>query len=271
VVFFDLDNFKEFNDRLGHQEGDCVLQLVGRCAKELLREQDYAFRLGGDEFGLILLETDLQGGGVAAERFRKSYKERWKKEMEHLDKTIRPVTMSLGITQYRIRDDMDSFMKRADSAMYEAKKTGGDRTFKVDPQLGELEECDDRVISKGISKDLRFKSHKRGNFPHRDAFKTIIETRKDYRKKVGLEGQYIHQKTGNTGSIKIEDISLGGIGFKTDTPHAILVNDILVIRFKADDHKTQETSLTVKVRHIRSRRIGAKFIDLEEKQASTLP
>jgi diguanylate cyclase (GGDEF)-like protein len=71
LAVFDLDNFKAFNDTYGHQEGDAILCLVAECIRAVFRSTDYTFRLGGDEFGVLLVETELSNAGQVMERFKR--------------------------------------------------------------------------------------------------------------------------------------------------------------------------------------------------------
>ena len=125
LVCLDLDNFKPFNDNFGHQVGDSILSLVADCSIKMLRQQDTAFRIGGDEFCLLLVETDLESAMVVADRFRYSFNEQWPIAMSFLEKQMPPVFMSLGVAQLQPEEKPDSFLMRADLAMYEAKKAGG--------------------------------------------------------------------------------------------------------------------------------------------------
>ena len=120
IVMFDIDHFKKVNDTFGHAVGDYVLQTLAKIVKENLREMDYLVRWGGEEFILITPETDIERAGVLAERIRKvteSYK------FDHGG----TITVSFGVTEYKPDDTEDTFIKRADDAMYEAKKKGRNR------------------------------------------------------------------------------------------------------------------------------------------------
>jgi len=128
LVLFDLDNLKLYNDTFGHHEGDGALQLTARCAREAIRESDYAFRQGGDEFALLLVETDLQGGMRVAERFRNAFNEQWQLNQSFNSSSIRPVSLSLGVAEYRLDENVETLLIRADMAMYEAKRSGGNRS-----------------------------------------------------------------------------------------------------------------------------------------------
>ncbi len=127
IICFDLDDFKYFNDTFGHQEGDRLLCLTSECTRDALRVHDYAFRHGGDEFILLLVETDLASGIQAAERFRESFNKQWNQPSSKLPQTPQPVTLSLGVAQLLPEEDVDSLITRADFAMYDAKRAGGDR------------------------------------------------------------------------------------------------------------------------------------------------
>ncbi|MEJ2589237.1 MAG: sensor domain-containing diguanylate cyclase [Deltaproteobacteria bacterium] len=132
LIMFDLDHFKESNDQLGHLEGDNILRLVANNAKNTLRKTDVAFRFGGDEFIILLPETDLASAATVSEKFRKTFNAkccyRVALETEAADE---PVTLSLGVAQADPREEIESFIKRADLAMYEAKAAGGNKTVQA--------------------------------------------------------------------------------------------------------------------------------------------
>lgn len=144
LVYIDLDNFKPFNDNFGHTRGDKILRLVGDCARQLLRTQDDAFRLGGDEFALVLVETDLASGTLVAERFRQAFNQQWFKAVSATGKAMGPISISIGLAQYNFKDESgdpgenaDNLVMRADMAMYEAKRAGGDKVIKAGPYIGD--------------------------------------------------------------------------------------------------------------------------------------
>jgi diguanylate cyclase (GGDEF)-like protein/PAS domain S-box-containing protein len=136
LAFFDLDNFKPFNDTYGHQEGDNILRLVSKSMKGMLRSTDYAFRVGGDEFAFLMVETDLENGAPVLERFRTNFNEQWPSRMSHLGSKLKPVTMSIGVAQLTNKEKSDKFQLRADLAMYEAKAAGGNRTVRASEEIG---------------------------------------------------------------------------------------------------------------------------------------
>lgn len=120
-MLLDLDNCKHFNDTYGHVEGDRVLWRLGQVVKRCLRETDFAFRYGGEEFTILLHMTTSADGAVTAERIRTEFKR----------KTFSPVpgqdihkTVSIGLAQYKPQEDMKAFVHRVDQLMYQGEKTG---------------------------------------------------------------------------------------------------------------------------------------------------
>ncbi len=121
LLIFDLDHFKAINDTYGHQIGDKVLEECARVVDSTLRETDIFGRLGGEEFGVVLLQTDLDGARLLAERLRSAI-ETMRVDCE--GGTIR-VTVSIGGTQWDRNDrKVEVIMNRADNALYEAKRRG---------------------------------------------------------------------------------------------------------------------------------------------------
>ena len=133
LICFDLDRFKDCNDRFGHLEGDNVLRLVGETLRAVTRKSDPSFRYGGDEFFVLLPETDLEQARQTAEKIRKAFNERWPYEgTENTSRGYR-VTLSMGVAQLRKENDAETLIKRADLAMYNAKAQGGDRVVADGP------------------------------------------------------------------------------------------------------------------------------------------
>jgi diguanylate cyclase (GGDEF)-like protein len=121
VIMCDLDNFKQINDTLGHGAGDVVLREFGERVRHNLRASDLAGRIGGEEFLLVLPETDLDGALLLAERVRAAAAD---VPFDLPGGPIR-VTCSLGVAQRRSVDrDGGALMARADGALYEAKRHG---------------------------------------------------------------------------------------------------------------------------------------------------
>ncbi|MEW6570428.1 MAG: sensor domain-containing diguanylate cyclase [Nitrospirota bacterium] len=120
IIIFDIDHFKEINDIYGHNVGDNVLKTIADIVRENIRKIDYFVRWGGDEFMIISSETDLKEAYLLADRMREIIK-------SHMFEDVEKVAVSLGVTEFKENDTEDSLIKRADDAMYEAKKKGGDR------------------------------------------------------------------------------------------------------------------------------------------------
>lgn len=133
LVMVDIDRFKAINDRWGHATGDRVIQAVAGAMVEITREQDVVGRLGGEEFLLILTETDGQGALASAERLRESIQ-----NMEAVtsddNQTVR-FTISAGVTAYYPGDvTFAGMLGRADKALYAAKHAGRNQVVAVWPE-----------------------------------------------------------------------------------------------------------------------------------------
>lgn len=120
IIFLDVDYFKHINDQYGHECGDVALTSVAKWIKECLRSSDAVFRFGGEEFVIILSETDLVGAELVAERIRNNIANH---TLSHNMQAIN-ITASLGVSELRGKDTVDALVKRADGAMYKAKKNG---------------------------------------------------------------------------------------------------------------------------------------------------
>ena len=117
----DIDNFKDYNDTYGHLEGDKVLVRFSQIIKSCLRANDSAYRYGGEEFTVLLPETGGERAKTVAQRIRKTL------EVEQF--TPRPdeevqITISIGVTQYFPKEELSTFIQRADKAMYLSKQNG---------------------------------------------------------------------------------------------------------------------------------------------------
>jgi len=124
LLILDIDHFKDYNDSFGHLEGDKVLIRIGLVIKPLLRKMDSAYRYGGEEFTVILPETDGTEAQTVAQRIRKAVKaEKFLPEGSTKPETI---TISLGVTQYIPKEDISEFIQRADKALYGSKEDGRD-------------------------------------------------------------------------------------------------------------------------------------------------
>lgn len=124
VMMIDIDYFKKINDTHGHAIGDAVLQGVVKSALESLRQSDFLGRLGGEEFAVILPETNLEAATDAAERLRAHMAER----PIIAEREAIPCTVSVGVAQLTAKDGgIDALLGRADEALYRAKHNGRNR------------------------------------------------------------------------------------------------------------------------------------------------
>lgn len=120
IVLLDIDHFKAVNDDHGHAMGDLVLERLGRLINRRLNRQDVGVRWGGEEFLLILIETDAERARQAAESFRSLIA-----ETGFHDEIA--ITVSFGVAQWRPGESLEALFKRADVALYEAKDQGRNR------------------------------------------------------------------------------------------------------------------------------------------------
>jgi diguanylate cyclase (GGDEF)-like protein len=124
LLYVDLDNFKSLNDTHGHQTGDAVLRLTADALRRAVREVDVVGRLGGDEFAVLMPETD---GALAA-----AVAHRLGDDVRHAFDGTPAVTASIGIVSFaETAATAQEILRRADQAMYEAKRAGKDRIVQV--------------------------------------------------------------------------------------------------------------------------------------------
>ena len=125
TVMIDVDHFKTVNDTYGHDVGDSVLRTLAEACVDRLRNVDIVGRMGGEEFALILPETDPQGAKLTVERLREYLGEL----AVPIDSGTLKVTVSAGVTTvHDPRDSIEAALKRADEALYEAKGSGRNKT-----------------------------------------------------------------------------------------------------------------------------------------------
>ncbi len=118
IILIDIDDFKQINDNYGHRAGDNVLIEFARLISSHLRESDFFYRIGGEEFIVLLPHTDLQNGHTLAEKLRKVIEE----ELTIIKN--KTVTISLGLTQVNENDNEDTLYKRVDKFLYDSKTSG---------------------------------------------------------------------------------------------------------------------------------------------------
>jgi len=124
LLVMDIDHFKKINDTYGHDVGDVVLKTFAGVLRGIVRQSDICARFGGEEFVVLLPNTDLEGAKVLAERIRTAVA---KNPVEHGSIVI-VFTVSVGISQYRkSMQNIDELIKEADIALYRAKEGGRNR------------------------------------------------------------------------------------------------------------------------------------------------
>ena len=129
LVMFDIDHFKNINDTFGHPCGDFVLRQIANSALQTFRKTDTVFRFGGEEFVVILTETDIKQAIIPLERFRKTVETLG---LTYQDKEVE-VTVSIGACQFS--PDMktkEEFLEKVDETLYKAKNSGRNRTILCD-------------------------------------------------------------------------------------------------------------------------------------------
>jgi diguanylate cyclase (GGDEF)-like protein len=120
----DIDHFKLVNDQHGHDVGDSVLTEVSNQLTAAFRSSDYVSRWGGEEFLIALTRTGIDDASLVLDRLRAQIA-----DSRRLSRT--PVTMSIGSTEWRPGEDLHTALKRADTALYEAKDAGRNRIARV--------------------------------------------------------------------------------------------------------------------------------------------
>jgi diguanylate cyclase (GGDEF)-like protein len=130
LIVFDLDDFKDINDRIGHLAGDAVLAEAAERVREVVRTADIACRVGGDEFAVILPESSLEDADQLYRRIQNAVSAR---PLGQAGKMF----LSAGVAELRAEDDPVSFFQRADEALYRAKEAGKGRVVSANaPHLG---------------------------------------------------------------------------------------------------------------------------------------
>lgn len=123
LILADADHFKQVNDQHGHDAGDQILCQLGRCLAAGMRDIDVVVRMGGEEFALILPDTSIEQARIVAERKRQ--------QVQALQTDCGALTMSFGLTGVRSGDDAEALYKRADRALYDAKRSGRNRVHSL--------------------------------------------------------------------------------------------------------------------------------------------
>jgi diguanylate cyclase (GGDEF)-like protein len=124
-MMIDVDNFKQFNDMLGHVAGDRALSVVAKILRQQFRQRDLLARYGGDEFAVLLPDANLEEAMSIGERVRRAITG----ETDDVeDSLIRiPVRISMGVAEMHADGTLDSLLRDADAALYRAKHAGRDK------------------------------------------------------------------------------------------------------------------------------------------------
>ncbi len=127
-MMIDIDDFKLYNDQNGHQAGDRALEITAQCLRAALRKVDVASRYGGEEFSILLPQTDLQEAGVIADRIRRKINST--NYTHGKSQPLGAVTVSIGLSTFSpALDSAEAIVRAADRALYHAKSHGKNRAY----------------------------------------------------------------------------------------------------------------------------------------------
>jgi two-component system, cell cycle response regulator len=128
LLLIDIDHFKRYNDSHGHLEGDKILREAAWLIASCMRNLDSAYRYGGEEFTVILPETDISAAVNVAQRTRETIEKNFRSDADR-----ETITVSIGVAEYAAGDSLTEFIRRADRAMYLAKESGRNRIAQLSP------------------------------------------------------------------------------------------------------------------------------------------
>jgi len=135
LLMIDIDNFKPYNDSLGHQKGDEAIKTIASILNDKSRKNDFAARYGGEEFAIVMPNTPKRIAQVIAERLKRDTEDAFKGFEEDLKKPN--LTISIGISTFPYdATDKDTLIHKADIALYEAKKLGKNKVCAYNPRMG---------------------------------------------------------------------------------------------------------------------------------------
>jgi diguanylate cyclase len=137
LLFMDIDHFKRFNDTFGHQLGDQVLRLVAKTLVESVKGRDTTARYGGEEFAIMLPQTRLVDALRLAEQIRNTMMRR-KIVSKNSGEDFGTITLSIGVSAYRPGEALGDMVRRADAALYYAKRNGRNRVASETDLVAEL-------------------------------------------------------------------------------------------------------------------------------------
>lgn len=120
IIMLDIDHFKSINDHFGHDIGDCALRHLSATMQKTVRTTDVIYRFGGEEFLILLNNTDVHGAKLLAERIRLSIEQ----AVLSCGESTLTMTISLGAASWNLKENHQHLIKRADQALYSAKSNG---------------------------------------------------------------------------------------------------------------------------------------------------
>lgn len=126
LVMCDIDHFKRVNDAFGHQVGDELIKMFARVIEANIRDVDTVIRYGGEEFAIILPQTEQDTAKSVAERIRRQFEGK-RLTIRETNQKIGQLTASFGVAEYRPGDDVGTLVQRADTKLYDAKSSGRNR------------------------------------------------------------------------------------------------------------------------------------------------
>jgi diguanylate cyclase (GGDEF)-like protein len=223
LVFFDLHHFKEVNDRFGHPKGDAVLQLAAATLRKSLRTSDYAFRIGGDEFAILLPQSDTEQAATLSRRLRAAYAN----SIEPLNLRI-PLALDYGLAVYPEDGELREVLIRvADERLYQLKNNTRAPAPAADassrPAIPELKQKDASPAAPFI-----------GPSQFAEVKKTSAELRRWERVSLANTHAYALVGEGVERTARVLDLGYGGVAIETSRPedfgeafHAVLHVPIL--------------------------------------------
>jgi diguanylate cyclase (GGDEF)-like protein len=169
VLYIDADHFKSVNDRFGHDAGDRALRLIAHQLQNNMRPSDVASRFGGEEFVLLLPNTDQLDAALVAERLRKCIE-----DMRQFEVTL---TISVGIAQHVHGEQIERVIRRADAALLDAKGRGRNRVVIAEHPMApeELRPATDRGASMAGSAEHQRREHLAPDAPSNDVPEQVAD------------------------------------------------------------------------------------------------
>jgi diguanylate cyclase (GGDEF)-like protein len=207
LIIFDLHRFKEVNDRYGHPQGDLLLQMAAASLRKSMRTSDYAFRIGGDEFALLLPQSDTEQASALSRRLRVAYET----TIEPLRLGV-PLTLDFGLAVYPDDgEEQDVLIRVADERLYELKNAGrpsAAAAAAARPSTDAPEAKSSPAISETHEEVPRSQS----------AMKRIVERRRWERVLLTNSRAYAMIGEGSDRTARVLDLGYGGVALETTHP-----------------------------------------------------